>query len=433
MTTEFDLFGMFSEPDPGPALTLLRQEEPVCFDQATGLWVVSRHRDVRRVLLDPDTFLPDNAQDPVVPLSVAALRVLAGVGFSLPPALANNGGPSHRGLRRLVSGFFSPRRVASAVPMMEHLAAGLLEEVRESWEAGRDADLVTDFAHPLPCGVLKALLGIRDVDAAVLLRWSDDALELFWGRPPAERQVELAASAAEFHRWLSAHVAEGPHNPGSLAEALCSHRLPDETLPDETLPDETLPEGIPLDAATAVAVCFFVFIAGHATTGQLIATALWRALADPGVWSRLGGEPGFAGAWVEEVLRREPPVTSWRRVAARDVELGGVPLEGGARLLLMLMSAGADPEVFEEPQGLCPYRENVRRHLAFGVGQHHCPGASLARTEAAVALRAAARAFPEGPSMVDGARPPVRGLLSFRAPLHLPMPGRVPDQVNGRV
>ncbi|WP_336246758.1 cytochrome P450 [Streptomyces cupreus] len=396
----FDLFSDDFARDPYPWLESLRAEAPVHFDPGTGLWLVSRYQDVRHVLLAPDDFLPDNAQHAVTPLPFGVLRVLARAGFNLPPALANNGSDSHPGLRRVVTRFFNAQRVAAAVPVIERIADELLDAV----PASGGCDLFTSFAQVLPCRVLMELLGIEGVPPATLIRWSDASLELFWGRPTPERQLELAELVGEFHRWLTETVAGGTARPGSFVEALTDHRLPG---------------GERLDVETAVAACFFVFIAGQSTTGQLIATVLRHALTEPGMWARVASEDGLARAWVEEVLRREPPVTTWRRVTARPVELGGVNLPEGAQLLLMLLGSGSDPEVFDAPERMCPHRANIRRHLAFGVGRHRCPGASLARTEATVALRAAARRLPGVRlSTADG---PMLGLLSFRAPLRVPV------------
>lgn len=396
-----DLFGDSFVRDPYPWLDRLRAEAPVHQDPGTGLWLVSRHQDIRRALLDTDRFLPDNAQHAVTPLPVAVMRVLVRAGFTLPPALANNGSPSHAGLRRVVMRFFDARSVAAAVPMIERIADELLDRLPDD---GTELDLFVPFAQILPCRVLMELLGIRGVDPATLIAWSDAALELFWGRPPLARQLELAELVAEFHQWLSATVRDDDAPPGSFVRALADHRLPD---------------GTPLDAATAVAACFFVFVAGQSTTGQLIATVLRTALTEPGVWRRAAEETGLAEAWVEEVLRREPPVTTWRRVTAEATLLGGVELPAGAQVLLMLMGSGSDPAVFPDPERMCPGRANARRHLAFGAGRHLCPGATLARTEAAVALRAAARRLPSVTPADPGAEPPMLGLLSFRAPLRV--------------
>ena len=399
-----DLFGAPFVRDPYPWLDLLRSESPVHHDPATGLWLVSRHQDVRRVLLDPDVFLPDNAQNAATPLPVPVLRVLVRGGFTLPPALANNGTPSHPGLRRVVTRFFNARCVAAAVPVIERIAEELLNGARSQLDSTGDCDLFTSFAQVLPCRVLMELLGIRDIDPATLVRWSDASLELFWGRPTLERQLELAELVVAFHQWLTETVRGGTAPADSFIGALTRHRLPD---------------GSPLDVATAVGTCFFVFVAGQSTTGQLIATVLRRAPAEPGLWPRVAGEAGLAEAWVEEVLRREPPVTTWRRITARAAELGGTRLPAGAQLLLMLLGSGSDPDVFPQPERMCPRRENIRHHLAFGVGRHRCPGASLARTEAAVALRAAARHLPRIQPAAGAADSPMLGLLSFRAPLRV--------------
>ncbi|MFM9372951.1 cytochrome P450 [Streptomyces sp. Da 82-17] len=398
------MFGDAFVRDPHPWLDLLRAEAPVHHDAGTGLWLVSRHRDVRRVLLDPELFLPDNAQDAVTPLPVAALRVLARAGFQLPPALANNGTDSHPQLRQVVARFFGPRRVAAAVPTMERIAEELLRTARAQLDAGGTCDLFPSYAQVLPCRVLMDLLGIEGIEPATLIRWSDAALELFWGSPRAQRQLELAELVGEFHAWLTETVRSTPAASDSLIGELVRHRLPD---------------GERLDPKTVVSACFFVFIAGQSTTGQLIATVLRRALAEPGLWPRAAHEAGGAERWVEEVLRREPPVTTWRRVTAQPVDVGGVRLPAGAQLLLMLMGTGSDPEVFDEPDQMCPHRPNARRHLAFGIGNHLCPGASLARAEAAVALRTAARVLPRVGPAAHAPEPPMLGLLSFRAPLQV--------------
>lgn len=399
-----DLFGDGFVRDPYPWLDVLRSESPVHYDAATGLWLVSRYDDVRRVLLDPALFHPDNALRAVTPLPFAVLRILARAGFTLPPALANNGTPSHRGLRRVVTRFFNAEGVAAAVPMIQRIAEELLDMARSEIDATGRCELFTSFAQVLPCRVLMELLGIQGVAPTTLIRWSDASLELFWGRPALERQLELAELVGEFHQWLTDTVRGGTAPPSSFIGALARHRLPD---------------GEPLDVETAVAACFFVFIAGQSTTGQLIATVLRRGLAESGVWQRLARQAGLAEAWVEEVLRREPPVTTWRRSAACSTELGGVSLPEGAQLLLMLLGSGSDPGVFPDPERMRPHRTNVRHHLAFGAGRHRCPGASLARTEAAVALRAAAGRLPGMWLEEGGAETPMLDLLSFRAPLRL--------------
>ncbi|MGW5777740.1 cytochrome P450 [Streptomyces sp. NPDC003863] len=221
-----------------------------------------------------------------------------------------------------------------------------------------------------------------------------------------DRQIELASLVGEFHQWLTELVGDRSAPEDSFVGASTHHRPSDGEL---------------LDPQTAVGACFFAFIAGQSTTGRLIATVLRRTLAEPRVWPRATDEEGLAEAWVEEVLRREPPVTSWRRITTRPVRLGGVELSPGAELSLMLLGSGSDPDVSVAPGDMIPGRASIRHHLAFGVGRHRCPGAALARTEAAVALRAAARHLPAVRLAAAAAQAPTLGLLSFRVPPRVPV------------
>ncbi|WP_016701548.1 cytochrome P450, partial [Actinoalloteichus spitiensis] len=398
---DYDPFSPAFVADPHPALDELRRQ-PVAYHPATGCWVVSRHRDVRTVLTDAGTFAPDNALHAVTPLSVPALRVLAEHGFSLPPTLANNGTATHPGLRRLVAAHFTSGRVRAITPLARSLVrAGLREATADLADTGT-TDLAARVAADPPARVLLSLLGMRDVDVRLLKRWSRASLELFWGNPGPDRQRGLAEEAGGFHRWLTGRVSGTAASPGEagLLGDLVRHRLPD---------------GRPLGVEEAVGVCYFLLIAGQETTSQLVNAALHRVLGRPALWRRLaGGEPGLAAQCVEEVLRLDTPVLTWRRVTTRPTVLSGVELPAGAAVLAQLLGAGSDPELVADPGRFRPGRPNARRHLAFGLGRHVCLGAGLARVEAEIALEETARALPTVVRTEE--RPPMLGLLSFRAP-----------------
>jgi cytochrome P450 len=314
--------------------------------------------------------------------------VLARAGFSLPPTLANNGTATHADLRRLVARFLTPARVAAVGPRIAELVGERLDRL-----SGR-ADLHPALARDLPAIVLLEVMGIRDVDVDALKAWSTASLELFWGDVTPGRQHELARPAAAFHQWLTARIKAADPGGDDLFAALRAQDVP---------------------IRDAAGLCYFLLIAGQETTTQLLCSAFHAVLREDGLWSRLG-EPGVAAACVEEVLRRDPPVSTWRRVAAEPVTLSGVEIPAGAPLLLMLAGSGSDPDVFAEPERFCPARPNARKHLAFGFGRHFCLGAGLARLEAEVVLRETARRFPRL-RLASTARPPMLGLLSFRAPL----------------
>jgi cytochrome P450 len=386
---------------PYSAYQALREEHPVHYDHLTGLWLVSRYEDVRRVLLDPGTFRNDNTLNAVTQLRVPALRTLARADFALPPALFNNSEDSHAGLRAVALRLLSSVRVRSAMPDIERIVAEELDALDDELTRTGQADIAKTIARSVPIRVLFHVLGIEDaLDVTTLYEWTAASIELFWGRPDPARQRELADSAAAFYRWLTETVQRTDVPDDSMLAALRRHRLPD---------------GSPLATDQSASVLYTMLVAGHATTGQLTCSAFLRALQGEGTWQWLAEDLERVPAWLEEVLRRDAPLTAWRRVVARPVTLGGVELPVGAELLLLLTSTGLDPDVFAEPDELCPERPNLRGHLAFGIGVHRCPGAELARAEGAAVLRQAVRRFPDlrwaGPAL-----PPYLASLAFRAP-----------------
>jgi cytochrome P450 len=365
------------------------------------MWVVEEPAEVREVLLDPDTFRPDNAVLAHTSLSVKALRVLSSVGFALPPTLANNAGPSHRPIRAAVARFFSPARVAAVEPLTRRLVAErvaaaevLLADCDCDCDCGRGrgradravVDLVEVVAAEPPALVLLDLLRLDDVDVPALKAWSRESLELFWGWPDEDRQLELAHSAAEFYAWLRGRTEAARNSAGDdLFGVLAGLGLSDEEV---------------------CAVAYFLLIAGQETTTQLISTAFHRVIAadQAGAGQTLVGDTGSRterepAALVEQVLRESSSVPTWRRVTARPAVVGDVELPADAPVLLGLTGHGGTAE------------------LAFGLGIHRCLGAGLARLEARVALECAAdllsavRAVEAEPPMID--------LLSFRAPARL--------------
>jgi cytochrome P450 len=318
----------------------------------------------REVLLDPETFRPDNAVRAHTPLSVKALRVLSGVGFALPPTLANNAGESHRPIRAAVARFFSPARVTAASDLARELVAARVAAASAALADG-PVDLVQTVAAEPPAVVLLELLGVTGVDVPALKAWSLDSLELFWGWPSEDRQLELAHTAAEFYAWLRARTTDARRTPGEdLFGVLVRLGLTDEEV---------------------CAVGYFLLIAGQETTTQLISAAFHRSLAG-------------AVVTVDEVLRESSSVPTWRRVAAQAVEVGGVELPAGAPVLLGLSGHGGPAD------------------LAFGIGVHRCLGAGLARMETQVALEEAAELL-RVVQLVE--EPPMIDLLSFRAPKRL--------------
>lgn len=323
--------------------------------------LVTRHALVRQVLTDPDTYRPDNALDAMTPMSVAALRILTRHRFRLPPTLANNGGPSHKQIRALAAAALHPDRVAALRPWLASVVRERVGRLRAELAAGHPVDLYADLAADLPLVVLSRLVELPAADAAVVKEFARASLELFWAPIDEHRQRELAEIVGRFHRVLREFAATGGGLAGELREA-----------------------GHPPDVV--IGALFFLLVAGQETTSQFLTLLLHRLATEPAVLAALCEGRIGVDAVVEEGLRLEPPIVTWRRVAAVDTTLGGVAVPKGTSVVLWLARAGRDPEVFAEPDVFRPGQTGSRRHLAFGAGAHRCIGAQLARMEAAVVV-----------------------------------------------
>jgi cytochrome P450 len=337
---------------------------------------------VREVLSRVDDFGPDNALTAVTPLSTAALRVLGGVGFALPPVLASATGDQHARTREVVARFFSPRRIEDTAPRVVALTEQRAQVAAAALSDG-PVDLVRAVTRHIPAAVMGELIGLKPPPIDQLQQWSRDSLELFWGWPEPERQLHLAASAAEFYAWLAEQVREcETAAPNGLFAALKSAGLR------------------PVEIRS---LAYFLVIAGQETTVQLGNIAVHRALSTPGQWAELAAG-GSHTALVRDVLATFSPVSSWRRLTAVDTELGDTSVAAGTHILLEL--SGAHPE----PMHATDYG------LAFGYGLHRCLGARLAEFETTLIIETLTRALPDVHAVGE---PEWFELLSFRTPLTL--------------
>nr|WP_245719148.1 cytochrome P450 [Micromonospora rhizosphaerae] len=353
-----------------------------------GHLVVTRHALVRQVLTDPVTFRPDNALDAVTPIPVAALRVLAGHRFRLPPTLANNAGASHPEIRALVADALHPTRVAAQQPWLTALVRQRVDRLAAALDAGQPVDLYAELAADLPLLVLARLVELPDAPVGAVKGFARAALELFWAPLDADRQRALAAEVGRFHTVLRDFAATG----GGLAARLRA-------------------AGHSRDVV--VGALFFLLVAGQETTSQFLTLLLHRLTGEPEVRAGLRGGQVAVADVVEEGLRLEPPIVTWRRVASVDTTLGGTAVPAGTSIVLWLARAGRDPELVADPAGFRPGQRGSRRHLAFGAGAHRCVGAQLARMEAAVVVAEAAPLL-DGVTVV---RPPwCPDNLTFRMP-----------------
>jgi cytochrome P450 len=248
------------------------------------------------------------------------------------------------------------------------------------------------------------MLGIPDEDVAMIKTWSSNRLNLTWGRLSEEEQLDQVEGLIEYWHYCIAHVDKKLENPGD--------DFPSDLLAVRDGDDEIL------SVNEIVNIVYGLLIAGHETTTSSSANAVRSLLEDGDAWRELCDNLDLVTNAVEEMLRFNTSVISWRRRTLKPVTINGVDIPEDSKLLMMLASANHDADIFPEPDKIDLHRENAKDHLSFGIGIHFCFGAPLARLELRIILEQLTRRLP-GMKLVEGQSFSFNANTSFRGPLAL--------------
>jgi len=283
-------------------------------------------------------------------------------------------GEAHHRIRRLVSKAFAPR----GAERLRSLAGQIVTELVDPLTVVGHCDVVTDIARRYPTPVICALLGAPRRDWDLFSRWVDDIKKLFeWN--VAEDGPAILAAWDQLDAYLEEMIARRRH---TLTDDLISELIRAEDEGSRLTHDELL-----MLAATLLG-------AGTDTTRNQLAAAV-QALADhPDQWRLLAQHPELAGNAVHELMRYCPVIFGSARIAAQDVELGGVTIPAGTMVAANTAAANRDPAVYQDPDRLHITRSDPPPMLTFGGGTHYCLGSHLARLELAEALRVITRRMP---------------------------------------
>jgi cytochrome P450 len=375
MTTDvLEIFGALTQPEarenPYPLYARLHDLGQVV-PAGPGFVLVPGYDAVSTVLRDPAYQVTDRARlDQVFPAWRDHPSMLMESIISLNP-------PDHSRIRMMMSGWFTPRRLAELRPAIERMTDQLLDVMSAAGGEDGVVEFMHDFAFLLPVTVICDLIGIPESDREEFR--------------PAARDVaatleigvvdEVLAAGDKAARWLHAYfshlAARRRADPrDDLISALVA--ISD----DGYLSREELLDNLAL-----------LLVAGFETTTNLLGNGLQIALARPAMTADLRAGAVPVASFVEEVLRYDSPVQLTSRRAARDTEIRGVPVAAGDDILVMLGAGNRDPRRFTEPDVFNPQRA-VSGPLSFGAGPHFCLGAALARLEAAIAFPRLLRRFP---------------------------------------
>ncbi|MDE5443526.1 cytochrome P450 [Bradyrhizobium sp. CSA207] len=398
MTPRIDFTSEAFFRDPSKAIATLRASGPVVatrFPLVGDVWVTTTHDATAQVLKDGATFTLRKEDGEV-----------AGLRWWMPKlvtTIANNmltmDEPDHTRLRSIVDEAFRRRAIMDMQPRIRAIADGLAADL---FADGSPADLVQRYARILPLSVISELLGLPAADRPRFIAWANAMSSL----TNVLSFFRLLFAFRKMRDYLEEQlrIARVQGGEGLIAELIQVEREGGQITPDEM-----------------VSMVFLLLAAGSETTTHLISGSVYELLRNPGLRDWLEQDWSRVGLAVEEFLRFVSPVQfSKPRYVRRDVEIEGVPLKKGDRVMVMLAAANIDPAIHDQPERLDLARK-PNRHISFGTGIHFCLGHQLARIEAACALEALFVRWPELGLAIDPVQVRWRRRPGLRAIRQLPV------------
>src|SRR5271156_5005174 len=325
------------------------------------VWSVSRYQDIRAALVDP-RLSADTLPNIIRPSSEE----------STPVIFARIDDPEHHRLRRMMTSQFTFRRTEAMRPQIQNLVNHYLNKMID---AGPPADIVRDFALPVPSLVIALLLGVPPEDLGLFQHNTTLGLET------SSSDEQKAQAFAAMYVYIEELVKRKEREPG---DDLISRLVTDYVATGQ------------LSRETAAMNGVIMMQAGHETTANMISLGTVALLEHRDVFERLGqtDDPAVIANAIEELMRYLTIVHAQvDRIATEDLTIGGQLIRAGDRLLMNLPAGNWDSEFVKNPE-VFDIDRNTRGHVGFGYGVHQCIGANLARVEMQVAFATLARRLP---------------------------------------
>ena len=273
--------------------------------------------------------------------------------------------PEHTRHRALAGKLFTPNRLKENEEFMATLADGLVDEL----EGLGEVEFCNAYAKPFTLLVVADLLGVPREEHDRFRGWMrGDKGNV--GNPDGDHAGDQVMANLEpyFTRYIEARRADPQDDALSRLAAM-------------QFPDGAVPE-----VAEVVRLATILFAAGQETTARLLGSGMRVLAQEPELAAQLRSHPEGIPTFVEECLRLEGPIKCTFRMALQDSRIGEVDVPAGTVVMGLIGAANRDPRVFDEPDRFDAQRSNAKRNIAFGHGEHFCPGASLARAEARISF-----------------------------------------------
>jgi len=361
----YNPFSVEAHKDPYPMYKEMIENDPVQYNEELGFWAITRFEDVWNASRDYETFSSNTSPVLNMPLPMPIL-------LSIDP-------PDHNRFRKLVSGAFTPGAINKLKERIEENVDGYIEQLKKK----QSFDVISEFSSLFPMDAISNMLGIPVEDRLDLLQWSHDQMN----RKPYEMEMsEKGKKGAEKAvNYFLAMMADRRENP---QDDMISHLVHAKT---KTEGDD---EERGLDELELLGFVLMLVSAGYETVMRFFGSSIYSLYKNPKVREELINDPSLIPQAVEELLRYENPGQYMARITTKDVELSGVKIPKGEKLLLIQGAACRDPREYEKPDEINIHRK-IERQIGFGNGPHLCIGAALARMECVIAFEKFLKAFPD--------------------------------------
>lgn len=347
----------------------LRRDSPVHWCERDGqesFWAITRHKDIVNISRQPDKFLNGPR---------LLMNFDPGAGDQELPVrmLLNMDTPEHQHYRGLISRRFTPRALQGITGRVDGIANEILDQVMEGG-AEAETDFVDAVSAKLPIWVIAEMLGIPRKDWELLFHWTNRTLGAAdpeyceEGKTPDETRQDARLALFEYFNEMTEDRRKHPKD--DLVSILSNANI----------------NGEPLPIFELLSYYLLLVVAGNETTRNATSGGLLALIENPGEFQKVKAAPQLLNPLVEEILRWTSPVIHFCRTAVEDTEIRGRRIKQGDRLVLLYPSANRDADVFEAPDMFLSDR-SPNRHIAFGIGEHFCLGAHVARLELQVIFR----------------------------------------------
>ncbi|AEI46894.1 cytochrome P450 [Runella slithyformis] len=368
-------FKPFDLTDPFPVYKKAREEEPVFYSEELGYYVVSRYADIQEIFRNWQVFTSENAQTPPKPVPDAVRQIMVEGGIVGLSGLSGRIPPDHTRIRRIVTMAFTPKRLRKLEPDIRALAIEMIEKFQDK----KHAELVKELVYDLPAFVIFMLLGVPKEEVTQVKAWAISRMMLTFSDTSEEEQLFHARQVVKYWDYCKEMVARRKQQLG-------------DDFPSDLV--RLQQEGYEISDREIAAMCYNQLFAGHETTTSLMGNGIRELLKYRHNWEKLCADASLIPGAIEEILRFNPSVITWRRKATEEATIGGFTFPKGADILLLMGSGNRDEAVFENGETLDIERKNAKEHLSFGSGIHYCLGAPLAKLEFKIVLEELTQRIP---------------------------------------